>query len=88
MQLEARIKGVHRELDYFPYSNLIIMERQLQLEYNKVLAQEEMLWYQKSRENWVKFGNRNTKFFHTQTVIKRRRNKVTGLSINGIRYTD
>lgn len=54
---------MHRELDYFPYSNLIIMERQLQLEYNKVLAQEEMLWYQKSRENWVKFGNRNTKFF-------------------------
>lgn len=42
-----------------------------------------MLWYQKSRENWVKFGNKNTKFFLAQTVIRRRRNKVSVLEIDG-----
>jgi hypothetical protein len=87
-QLEARIKGVHQQLDYCQSSDLINFERHLQNEYNKVLAQEEMLWYQKSRENWIKFGNKNTKFFHVQTVIRRRRNKVVGLNIDGIWCTD
>jgi len=40
-------------------------EASLQKEYNDVLRQEEILWYQKSRENWVKLGDRNTSFFHT-----------------------
>lgn len=86
--LEGRIKGVHRQLDIHPSYDLIRLERDLQCEYNKVLAHEEMLWYQKSRENWVKFSNKNTKFFHTQTVIRRRRNKVAGLFINDIWCTD
>lgn len=81
--LEARIKGVHRHLDSYPWSDLIKLEKDLQLQYNKVLAQEELLWYQKSRENWVKFGNKNTKFFHTQTIIRRRRNMIAGLNIDG-----
>jgi len=53
-------------------------------QYNQVLAQEEMLWFQKSREQWVRYGNKNTKFFHTQTIIGLRRNKITGLDIGGI----
>jgi hypothetical protein len=56
--------------------------------YNKILSQEEMLWYQKSRENWVKYGNKNTKFFHTQTIIRRRRNKISGLNVENIWCTD
>ena len=28
-------------------------------------------------------GNRNTKFFHTQTVVRRRRNKIHGLNLEG-----
>lgn len=45
------------------WTNLIILERQLQAQYNQVLHQEKMLWYQKSREKWIKFDNKNTKFF-------------------------
>lgn len=48
--LDARIKGVHKKLDIFPYSGLIILERKLQALYNQVLHQEEVLWFQKSRE--------------------------------------
>lgn len=87
-QLEAMIKGVHQQLDYCQSSDLINFERHLQNEYNKVLAQEKMLRYQKSRENWIKFENKNTKFFHVQTVIRRRRNKVVGLNIDGIWCTN
>lgn len=63
--LEGRIKGVHRQLDIYPYSDLIQLERDLQHQYNQVLNEEELLWFHKSRENWVKFGNKNTRFFLT-----------------------
>lgn len=82
-QIEARINGVHQELDSFPTSTLITLERDLQEQYSAVLKEEELLWFQKSRENWIKFGNRNTKFYHAQTVVRRRRNYVTGLQIDG-----
>lgn len=87
-QLVARIKGVHRQLDNYPCSSLITLERDLQEQHNRVLQQEELLWYQKSREKWVKHGNKNTKKFHTQTVIRRRRNKVTGLMIDSVWCTN
>lgn len=87
-QLEARIKGVHLQLDTCPTHALIILEKELQDQYADVLEEEEMLWFQKSRENWVKLGNKNTKFYHAQTVIHRRRNKVSSLQINGDWCTD
>lgn len=43
----------------------------------------------KIREQWVRFGDRNTKFFHTQAIVRRRRNKVHGLLLsNGDWCTD
>lgn len=87
-RLEARIKGIHTQLDLYPSSDLIHLEKDLQLEFSQVLEEEELLWFQKSQENWVKFGNKNTKFYHAQTVIHRRRNKVTSLQIDGIWCTD
>lgn len=87
-RLEARIKGIHTLLDLYPSSDLIRLEKDLQLEFSQVLEEEELLWFQKSQENWVKFGNKNPKFYHAQTVIHRRRNKVTSLQIDGIWCTD
>jgi hypothetical protein len=48
-----------------------------------------MLWYQKSRENWVKFGDKNTSFFHAQTIIRRKRNRIHRLQLpNGLWSSD
>nr|KYP45784.1 GTP-binding nuclear protein Ran-3 [Cajanus cajan] len=44
-----------------------------------------MHWYQKSCEQWVKLGNKNTEFFHAQTIIRRKWNKVRGITLpNGV----
>ena len=48
-----------------------------------------MLWYQKSREIWVKLGDKNSSFSHTQTIIRRKKNKIHKLQLpNGIWTTD
>jgi hypothetical protein len=48
-----------------------------QLEARK--RQEEILWKQKSRIQWLKEGERNTKFFHRTVIHRRHSNKITRL---------
>ena len=42
---------------------------------------------QKSRELWLKEGNRNTRFFHRMTNSHRMRNTLLNIIINGRRLT-
>lgn len=44
-------------------------------EYETTLAQEEIFWFQKSRTRWLQYGDRNTKYFHGVTTIRRRKNR-------------
>lgn len=64
MQVESRIKGIQKSLDRVDFVQLVLLESQLQKEYNQILFQEELHWFQKSRDNWIKLGDRNTKYFH------------------------
>ncbi|XP_057734404.1 uncharacterized protein LOC130949790 [Arachis stenosperma] len=51
--------------------------------------QEELLWFQKSRKQWVRFGDRSTRFFHIQTLVRRKHNKIHGLFLkDGVWKTD
>lgn len=59
--------------------NFFFLERNVQGQFNEVLKQEKILWFQKSREKWFAFGDRNTKFFHIFILVHRKRNKVQGL---------
>ncbi|WCJ23872.1 hypothetical protein M5689_005873 [Euphorbia peplus] len=77
--LLARLGGVQKLLAQHGGGGLFKLERKLINELNAVLLQEEILWYQKSRVNWILFGDKNTKFFHSSTLIRRRRNKIEGL---------
>ena len=47
---------------------------------------EETSWRQKSRETWLKEGDRNTGFFHRMANAHRRRNCLNSISINGRKF--
>ncbi|KAK2452596.1 ABC transporter B family member [Trifolium repens] len=77
-EVEARLRGIQRALENIDSANLVRLQKELLLTYENILFQEEALWYQKSREQWVKLGSRNTAFFHAQSIIRRKRNKIHG----------
>ncbi|XP_020412737.1 uncharacterized protein LOC109947231 [Prunus persica] len=80
----ARLQGIQRSLckGFSPFlSNL---EKHLQQEFEDLLDQEDVFWKQKSRVSWLQGGDRNTKFFHITTLVRRRRNRIERLKdING-----
>ena len=52
-------------------------------EYQNWDVLEETSWRQKSREIWLKEGDRNTRFFHRMAHSHRRRNTILQLNIKG-----
>lgn len=74
--LLLEIKEIQDRLEQDHSDEILVKEGELLKELEVVLEQEEVIWFQKSREKWVVHGDRNTKFFHMSTVIRRRRNRV------------
>ncbi|XP_075636573.1 uncharacterized protein LOC142608777 [Castanea sativa] len=53
---------------------------QLQNDIEALKSKEECMWKQRSRNSWLKEGDRNTKFFHCRANRKNKRNHILGLS--------
>lgn len=80
---------LEKSLKWVDSACLVYLEKQLQHEYDTILFQEKLPWYQKARDKWIKFGDQNTKKFHTQIVVRRKKNKIHGLTLpNGIWCND
>ena len=58
--------------------------REAMEDFKKWVLLEEVTWRQKSREMWLKEGDRNTGFFHRMANAHRRRNNMDRIRINGV----
>ncbi|CAN1131439.1 Transposon TX1 uncharacterized 149 kDa protein [Linum perenne] len=62
-------------------------EENVRLELERTLWQEHMLWLQKSRLQWNRDGDRNTKFFHLSTIRRRKANRIQCLKLDDGSWT-
>ena len=70
-RIEARLRGIQSRIAKGPNGQLLNLECHLRKEYFEVLHYEEF-WSVKSKYNWLIQGDRNTSFFHTSALIRRR----------------
>lgn len=84
-----KLRSTQRELervtrDAMTEENLA-QQKELSIEIEKFLEQEELYWSQRGHVDWLKFGDRNTEYFHHSASARRQRNKIKGLKDdNGI----
>ena len=57
-------------------------------DYKKWALLKKTSWRQKSKEIWLKEGDKNTKFFHKMAHAHARRNLLTKVKIKGVTLTN
>ncbi|CAA0812017.1 Unknown protein [Striga hermonthica] len=87
-KIQRRLLGIQRIQTRVDSARLAILERQLLSEYNSILHQEELIWFQKSREKILLHGDRNTRFFQTAAKIHKNKSTIHGLQINNVWTTE
>lgn len=60
-------------------TNLIKLDKKVRPDLESIPHQEELLWFQKSRSDWIALGDRNTRYFQCVATIRGQRNKITSL---------
>lgn len=64
-----------------PNQHSKLKEEKLNEEHKLTLLQQEKYWHQRSRINWVLFGDENTRFFHTTAITRKRRNTIRAIKL-------
>jgi hypothetical protein len=81
----TRIEEIKQKLVEYqrvePSTQNIFHLNNLQQELDEWLVRQEVIWHQKSREIWLEEGDKNTKFFHLSTVIRRRANNIDRIKL-------
>ena len=78
--VKARLKNSEKrlvEVQSRPLTDATTVEEaDIQAEILELNRTIERVWRQMSREIWLKDGDRNTRFFHTATVVRNKRNHI------------
>ena len=56
-RLWARLAGIHKAMMHPENKHLFKLERKLKKDLEVTLNQEEMFWFQRSREEWIASGD-------------------------------
>jgi hypothetical protein len=83
------LRKTQRELENVVRQTLspenLARQRELSEEIGKLLEMEEIQWAQRSRVNWLQYGDRNTNYFHNAASTRRKKNRIKKLlDDNGI----
>ncbi|KAK8635575.1 hypothetical protein V6N13_004308 [Hibiscus sabdariffa] len=82
------LRGIQKSLSCHPSRFLRRLESELLVDLEHLLDQEELLWRQKSRSDWVSLGDRNTRYFHRRAICRKQRSMITTLKIRDGSWCD
>ena len=72
-RLQKKVEELNCE-DYMEEKKAEFLENSKKLD--ELLCRQEIYWAQRSQIQWLKHGDRNTKFFHSKASQRRRRNYI------------
>ncbi|KAL1149450.1 hypothetical protein V6Z11_A10G191700 [Gossypium hirsutum] len=78
-KLLHKLARIQHALDFSGSNSLSQQEALVRDELEDILHHEEILWKQKSRCEWLNFGDRNTSYFYRRTIMRKKFNKITAL---------
>ncbi|WMV47534.1 hypothetical protein MTR67_040919 [Solanum verrucosum] len=66
----------------------LLQKVHLAMEFEEVIKNEEIAWRQRSRIQWLKNGDKNTKYFHRMATTHKRCNTIDKIEEEGTYITD
>lgn len=52
------------------------VQKDLWEEYEEIILQEEVYWYQRARCDWINLGDKNTRFYHLSVKVKKSKKRI------------
>lgn len=74
--VELRLDDLQRQVQDV---GVLELQREVELKLDKILEREEIMWCQRSRVDWLRFGDMNTKLFHNFAKQCGRNNNIVGI---------
>ncbi|KAH1065076.1 hypothetical protein J1N35_030063 [Gossypium stocksii] len=81
-KLLRSLGNIQKAMDWSSSSRLAEVEIEIYDELETILNHEELLWRQKARCDWLQYGDRNTQYFYSRTMQRRKRNRIMALRIS------